>query len=39
VTAGDVAGLVRDDPEQLVRVLGPQDQPGVEEDRLSAGDE
>ena len=39
VPAGNVAGLVRDHPEQLVRVLGPQDQPGIEEDRLTAGDE
>ena len=29
----DVAALVRDDPEQLVRVLRAQKQPGVEEDR------
>ena len=38
MTAGDMAGLVRDDPEQLVRVFRPQDQAAVDKDRLSAGD-
>jgi len=37
--AGDMAGLMRDDPDQLIRHLGPQDQTGVDEDRLAAGDE
>ena len=34
-----VAGLVRDHARQLVRVLGPGQQPGVEEQVLAAGDE
>src|SRR5436305_919993 len=38
VTAGNVAGLVRDDADQLVRRFRPQDEPGIDKDRLAAGD-
>jgi hypothetical protein len=37
--AGDMAGLMRDDADQLVGHLGAQDQATVDEDRLAAGDE
>ena len=39
MSAGDMAALVRDDTDQLVGHLGPQNQAGVDEDRLAAGDE
>jgi len=39
VTAGNVAGLVREHPDQLVRGLGAHDQAGVDEFILPAGNE
>ena len=39
MTAGDMAGFVRDHPDQLVRRVGRDQQAGVNEDFLSAGDE
>jgi len=38
MATGDMTGLVRDDPDQLVRVLGAQHQPAIDEDRLPASD-
>ncbi len=37
--AGDMAGFMCDDPEQLVRIFRLQDQPAIQKDRLPAGDE
>src|SRR5690606_12976613 len=39
MAAGDMAGLMRQNAEQLADIAYPQDQPGMDVDRLATGDE
>ena len=39
VAAGNMAGFVRDDANQLVRTVGCQQKAGMEENLLTASDE
>ena len=39
VTAGDVAGFVREHADHFVRIVGREDEAGMDEDVLTAGDE